>query len=170
MRRSRVRILYPAPSDERGLFLIITPAGGKWWRFRYSFGGKEKLLALGTYPDVSLAGARKRRDEARTLLADGIDPGEQRKAAKAARDGLAANTFEVIGREWYAKIAPSLADTTKEKIIRRLEVDAFPVIGNRPIASLAATDLIRVIERIEQRGSVDVARRAQQGIGCVQLR
>jgi len=112
--------------DGRGLFLIVTPTGGKWWRFRYSFDGKEKLLALGTYPDVSLASARKRRDE-----------------------------------------APSLADTMKEKIIRRLEVDAFPVIGNRPIASLAAADLIRVIERIEQRGSVDIARRVHNYIGRV---
>jgi integrase len=153
--------------DERGLFLIVTPGGGKWWRFRYSFDRKEKLLALGTYPDVSLASARQKRDEARTLLADGTDPSEQRKAAKAARAGLAGNTFEVIGREWYAKIAPTLADTTKEKIIRRLEVDAFPVIGNRPIASLAAADLIRVIERIEQRGSVDIARRVHNYIGRV---
>ncbi len=153
--------------DGRGLFLIVTPAGGKWWRFRYSFNRKEKLLALGTYPDVSLASARQRRDEARTLLSSGIDPGEQRKAAKAARDGLAANTFEAIGREWYAKIAPSLADTTKVKIIRRLEVDAFPVIGHRPIAGLGAADLIRVIERIEQRGSVDIARRVHNYIGRV---
>lgn len=153
--------------DERGLFLIVTPAGGKWWRFRYSFDRKEKLLALGTYPDVSLASARQKRDEARTLLAGGIDPGEQRKAAKAARAGLAGNTFEVIGREWYAKIAPTLADTTKDKIIRRLEVDAFPVIGNRPIASLAAADLIRVIERIEQRDAVDVARRVHNYIGRI---
>ena len=154
-------------SDERGLFLIVTPAGGKWWRFRYSFDGKEKLLSLGIYPDVSLASARQRRDDARKLLAHGTDPGEQRKAAKAARAGLAANTFEVIGREWYARIAPSLADTTKEKIIRRLEVDAFPVIGSRPIESLVAADLIRVIERIEQRGSVDIARRVHNYIGRI---
>ncbi len=165
--------------DERGLFLIVTPAGGKWWRFRYKFGGKEKLLALGTYPDVALAGrkdkdsgewidgARDKRDNARQLLADGVDPSEHRKATNATRAGLAANTFEVIGREWYAKVAPSLADTTKEKIIRRLEVDAFPVIGNLPIASIAAADLIRVIERIEQRGSVDIARRVHNYVGRV---
>ena len=153
--------------DERGLFLIVTPTGGKWWRFRYSFDGKEKLLALGTYPDVTLASARDRRDQARTLLADGTDPSEQRKADKATRAGLAANTFEVIGREWYAKVAPTLADTTKEKIIRRLEVDAFPEIGNRPIASLVAADLIRVIERIEERGSVDIARRVHNYIGRI---
>ena len=167
VRNAKPRVKPVKLFDERGLFLIVTPAGGKWWRFRYSFDGKEKLLALGTYPDVSLASARDRRDQARTLLTVGTDPGEQRKAEKATRAGLAANTFEVIGREWYAKVAPTLADTTKEKIIRRLEVDAFPVIGNRPIASLTAADLIRVIERIEQRGSVDIARRVHNYIGRV---
>jgi len=154
-------------SDERGLFLIVTPAGGKWWRFRYSFGGKEKLLSLGTYPDISLAGARQRRDDARKLLAEGIDPGEQRKAAKAARAGLAANTFEVIGREWYAKTAPMLAENTKAKLLRFLEVDVFPWIGARPITSLAAADLIKVIERIEQRGAMDIARRVHNYMGRI---
>jgi integrase len=153
--------------DGGGMYLEVTTKGGKLWRLKYRFDGKGKLLALGTNPAISLASARQKRDEARTLLAGGIDPSEQRKAAKAARAGLAGNTFEVIGREWYAKIAPTLADTTKEKIIRRLEVDAFPVIGNRPIASLAAADLIRVIERIEQRGSVDIARRVHNYIGRV---
>jgi integrase len=153
--------------DAGGLYLEVSPAGGKLWRLKYRFHGKEKRLALGIYPGVSLAMARDTPDQARKLLAGGIDPGEHRKATKAARDGLAANTFEVIGREWYAKIAPSLADTTKEKIIRRLEVDAFPVIGNRPIANLAPADLIRVIERIEQRGSVDIARRVHNYIGRI---
>ncbi len=154
-------------SDERGLFLMVTPAGGKWWRFRYSFDGKEKLLSLGTYPDVSLSGARQRRDDTRKLLAEGIDPGEQRKAAKAARAGLAANTFEVIGREWYAKTAPMLAENTKAKLLRFLEVDVFPWIGARPIASLAAADLIKVIERIEQRGAMDIARRVHNYMGRI---
>jgi len=153
--------------DGLGLFILLSPAGGKLWRFRYAYGGKEKLLAFGAYPEISLASAHQKRDDARRLLAEGIDPGEQKKAKKAARDGLAANTFEVIGREWYDKIAPTLANTTKEKIIRRLEVDAFPVIGSRPIASLAAADLIRVIERIEQRGSVDIARRVHNYIGRI---
>lgn len=153
--------------DERGLFLIVTPAGGKWWRFRYAFGGKEKLLALGTYPDVSLASARQKRDEARTLLAAGTDPGEQRKAAKATRAGLAANTFEAIGREWYAKTAPALASNTKGKLLRFLETDVFPWIGARPIASLAAADLIGVIERIERRGAMDIARRVHNYMGRI---
>jgi len=167
-----IRKIKPAQKPARifdggGLYLQVSPAGAKLWRLKYRFHGKEKLLALGAYPDVSLASARQKRDEARKLLAEATDPSEQRKAAKAGRTGLAANTFEVIGREWYAKIAPMLADTTKEKIIRRLEVDAFPVIGNRPISSLAAADLIRVIERIEQRGSVDIARRVHNYIGRI---
>ena len=153
--------------DERGLFLMITPAGGKLWRFRYGFGGKEKLLALGAYPDVSLASARQKRDEARTLLADGTDPSEQRKAEKAIRAGLAANTFEAIGREWYAKTAATQAATTSEKLLRRLEVDVFPWIGARPIANLAAPDLIKIIERIEQRDALDTARRVHNAIGRI---
>ena len=153
--------------DGGGLYLEVSPAGGKLWRLKYRFHGKEKRLALGIYPAVPLAKARERRDEARKLLADGIDPGVHRKAAKAARAGLAANTFEAVGREWYAKVAPSLASTTKTKIIRRLEVDAFPVTGNRPIDSLAAADLIRVIERIEQRDAADVARRVHNYVGRI---
>ena len=90
--------------DERGLFLLVTPTGGKWWRLRYKFDGKEKLLSLGTYPDTGLKDARTRRDDARKLLADGIDPGENRKAVKAARQERAANSFEVVAREWLSLI------------------------------------------------------------------
>ncbi len=167
VRKAKGRATQYKMGDARGLYLLVRPDGAKYWRVKYRHDGKEKLLALGTYPDVSLANARDRRDQARTLLAAGTDPSAQRKTEKATRAGLAANTFEVIGRECYAKVAPSLAETTKEKIIRRLEVDAFPVIGDRPIASLAAADLIRVIERIEKRGSVDIARRVHNYIGRV---
>lgn len=153
--------------DGGGLYLELSPAGGKLWRLKYRFDGKEKRLAFGAYPDVTLVRARTRRDEARKLLADGIDPGEHRKAAKAHRAGLAANTFEVIGREWYAKTAPMLAENTKGKLLRFLEVDVFPWIGERPIASLAAADLIKVIERIEQRGALDIARRVHNYMGRI---
>lgn len=154
-------------SDERGLHLMVTPSGGKLWRFRYAFSGKEKLLSLGAYPDVSLAGARDRRDQARKQLANGIDPSEQRKAAKATRAGLAANTFEVIGREWYAKAMADKAETTKQKLLRRLEVDVFPWIGARPVADLLPADLVRIIERIEQRGAVDLAKRVYNAVGRI---
>lgn len=154
-------------SDERGLHLMVTPSGGKLWRFRYAFSGKEKLLSLGAYPDVSLAGARDRRDQARKQLANGVDPSEQRKAAKATRAGLAANTFEVIGREWYAKAMADKAETTKQKLLRRLEVDVFPWIGARPVADLLPADLVRIIERIEQRGAVDLAKRVYNAVGRI---
>ncbi|MGP1677359.1 MAG: tyrosine-type recombinase/integrase [Burkholderiales bacterium] len=153
--------------DGGGLYLQVSPAGAKLWRFKYRFDGKEKLLAFGVYPDVPLASARQKRDNARKMLADGIDPSEKRKAAKATRAGLAANTYEVIGREWYAKTAPMLAENTKSKLLRFLETDVFPWIGARPIASLAAADLIKVIERIEQRGALDIARRVHNYMGRI---
>lgn len=164
--------------DGGGLYLEVSPAGGKWWRFKYRFGEKEKRLSLGTYPDVPLAsridkdkkktkGARELRDEVRELLAQGIDPGEQRKATKAMQAERAANSFEVVAREWYAKTALSLAESTREKLIRRLEVDVFPVIGNRPIAELTAPDVLAVIKRIEKRGALDIAKRMHNACGRV---
>lgn len=117
--------------DERGLFLIITPSGGKWWRVKYRFAGKEKSLSLGTYPDVSLKDARSRRDEARKLLANEIDPGQNRKAQKAVRQDRAANSFEVVAREWYAKHSANWSPNHGDRIIRRFERDIFPWMGGQ---------------------------------------
>jgi integrase len=153
--------------DGGGLYLEVSPAGGKLWRLKYRVDGKEKLLALGIYPDVSLVTARAKRDDARKLLADGIDPGAHRKAAKAMRAGLAANTFEVIGREWYAKVSASMAESTKDNLGRRLDAYIYAEIGHRPISSLTAVDLIGVIELIEKRGALDVARRAHNIMGRI---
>jgi integrase len=153
--------------DGGGLYLEISPAGGKLWRLKYRFNSKEKLLAFGCYPDISLAVARKRRAEARELLSQGIDPSEHRKATKSMQAGLAANTFEVIGREWYAKTAPTLAQSTKTKLLKRLESDAFPIIGHRPITELAAPDLLSVIRRIESRGAMEIARRMHNICGRI---
>lgn len=169
--------------DERGLFLIVTPSGGKWWRFRYKFDGKEKLLSLGVYPDVPLAsrvikdeetgktrkikGAREFRDEARELLAQGIDPGENRKAQKATRQNRAANSFEVVAREWYSKYASSWSEAHGERIIRRFERDVFPWIGGCPIADVAAPELLSVVRRIENRGALETAHRALANCGQV---
>ena len=115
--------------DERGLFLLVAPSGGKWWRLRYKFDGKEKLLSLGVYPDVGLKDARGRRDDARKLLADGIDPGQNRKATKSARMDRAANSFEAVTREWFTKYSATWAANHGNRIIRRFERDIFPCVG-----------------------------------------
>ncbi len=153
--------------DEKGLFLLVTPAGGKLWRMKYRFDSKEKLLSFGAYPDVPLAKAREKRDEARKLLADGIDPGEHRKAIKAARQDRAANSFEVIAREWYAKFSPNWAEHHGDRIIRRFERDIFPWIGGRPIAEVTAPELLAVLRRIESRGALETAHRALGNCGQV---
>lgn len=147
-------------ADARGLFLLIHPNGGKWWRFSYRFDSKQKTLSMGTYPDVSLAKARTRRDEARTLLADGIDPGANRKAAKASKTHGAMNSFEVVAREWFAKFSPGWAVSHSSKIMRRLEMDVFPWLGGLPIAAITAPQLLEVVRRIEGRGALETARRA----------
>ncbi|MBT6595183.1 MAG: DUF4102 domain-containing protein, partial [Nitrospina sp.] len=110
--------------DERGLYLEVSPNGGKWWRLKYRYIGKEKRLSLGVYPDVTLKMARERRDESRKLLADGIDPSENRKAQKLANNG--ENSFEVIAREWFAKYSTNWTADHGGRIIRRLERDVFP--------------------------------------------
>ena len=101
-------------ADEKGLFLIVTPAGGKWWRLKYRFDGKEKLLSFGTYPEITLADARQRRDEARKILANGTDPGEAKKALKAAEKERAAHTFEVVARDWFEKWKTGVSDKTAQ--------------------------------------------------------
>ena len=137
--------------DERGLFLLVKPNGGKLWRFKHRFDGKEKLLSLGVYPDVSLKDARERRDDARKLVANGIDPSENRKAEKLAKGG--GNCFEAVAREWYAKYSTNWSADHGGRIIRRLERDIFPWIGGKPIAGVTAPELLSVIQRIEKRGA-----------------
>lgn len=154
-------------SDGKGLYLLVTPAGGKWWRLDYRFAGRRKTLSMGVYPDVSLKDARDRRDTARKLLADGTDPGEHRKAQKAASTDRAANSFEVITREWYAKHAPNWAEHHGNRIIRRFERDIFPWIGGQPIAEVTAPDLLAVMRRIENRGALETAHRALANCGQV---
>jgi integrase len=153
--------------DERGLFLLVTPTGGKWWRFRYMFDGKEKLLSLGVYPDVSLKDARERRDEARKLVANGVNPSENRKIQKSARADLIANSFEVVAREWFAKYSATWAKNHGDRIIRRFERDIFPWIGARPIAEINAPELLAAARRIENRGALETAHRALGNCGQV---
>jgi integrase len=153
--------------DERGLFLLVVPSGGKWWRFRYRFDGKNKLLSMGVYPDVPLTKARDRREKARQLLADGIDPGEQRKTAKEAKVARATNSFEAVAREWFEKYSPRWATSHSDKIIKRLENDVFPWVGAKPISEISPPEVLKVLHRIEGRGAMDTAHRALQNCGQV---
>jgi len=149
--------------DGGGLYLEVSPSGGKWWRLKYRYGGKEKRLSLGVYPDVSLKDARERRDEARKLLANDIDPSEHRRAQKAAKEERAANSFEVVAREWHAKHLPSWTGKHAETILRRLELNVFPWLGGKPIADITAPQLLQVVRRIEERGALETAHRV---LGC----
>ena len=153
--------------DGGGLYLEVSVSGGKLWRLKYRFGGKEKRLSIGVYPDVSLAEAREQRDAARKLLAREIDPGEHRKIQKAAIAERASNSFEAVAREWFARFAPKWAKSHAEKIIRRLEVDVFPWVGGDPIADITAPQILKVLRRIEGRGALDTAHRAQQNFGQI---
>ncbi len=153
--------------DERGLFLLLSQNGGKWWRFKYRFGGKEKQLSLGVYPDVSLKDARDRRDEARKLVANGIDPSDKRKAQKAMQDGVAGNSFEVVAREWYSKHSTNWSAGHGDRILRRLEIDVFPWIGAKPVGAVKAPELLSVIQRIEKRGALETAHRVLGNCGQV---
>lgn len=153
-------------ADEKGLYLEITPKGAKYWRMKYRFGGKEKRLAIGVYPEINLKEARLKRDDARRLLADGIDPAIHRKAVKAARV-KASETFEVIAREWFEKEKSAWVPGHAARVIRRLERNVFPWIGTRPIADMNAPELLKVVKRIEDRGRADMAHRALQNCGQV---
>jgi integrase len=154
-------------ADEKGLFLLVAPTGGKLWRMKYRFEGKEKLLSFGAYPDVPLIRAREKRDEARRLLADGIDPSAHRKAHKALRAELAGNTFEAIGREWYSKKLPSWAPTQAVKVKGIFEKNLYPWLGSRPITEIKAAELLATLRRMESRGALETARRALQYSGQV---
>ena len=149
------------------MYLEISPAGGKWWRWKYRYGGKEKRLSLGTYPDTGLAEAREKRDVARKLLASGIDPSEQRKAAKAAGEEQSSNNFEVIAREWHLKQSPSWVELHASRIMLRLENDIFPWLGNRPIADITAREFLSTVNRVVDRGAVESAHRVLQNCGQV---
>ncbi|HEY6872295.1 MAG TPA: integrase arm-type DNA-binding domain-containing protein [Geobacteraceae bacterium] len=152
--------------DGKGLFLLVTTKGGKWWRFKYAFEGKAKTLSFGTYPEVSLADARECRDDARKLLAKGIDPGEVRRAQKESQTEDVA-TFEVIGREWFHKNerfwSPGHAKTVKG----RLERDVFPAIGPRSIVEIKAPELLAMLHKIEARGNFETAYRIKVICGQV---
>lgn len=153
--------------DGGGLYLEVAPSGGKWWRLKYRFGGKEKRISLGVYPDVGLKDARERRDASRKLLANGIDPGENRKAQKAATIERASNSFEVICREWLDSRKEAVNDAQRAKTLARMVNDAFPWIGGKPIAEITAPAVLSVLRRVEQRGAGFTAHRLRSEISRV---
>lgn len=152
--------------DVDGLFLLVFPTStktaGKRWRFKYRFDGKEKLLALGTYPEISLAEARNLRDDARKLVAKGIDPSQAKKDLKEAQAEDRANTFKKIALQWYERQADSLAEKTKKMLNARLERDIYPAIGDMPVSELTPRIILEnVLRPIEERGAVELAHRVR---------
>jgi integrase len=153
--------------DRDGLYLEVSPRGGKWWRLKYRYAGKEKRVSLGVYPEVNLRKARARTIDARQLLDAGVDPSENRRAAKAAQVQGAANSFEVVTREWIDQQMKSWVKGHGERILTRFERDIFPWIGARPIADLTAPELLTTVRRIEKRGALETAHRALGNCGQV---
>jgi integrase len=153
--------------DGGGLFLWVQPNGGKWWRYEYRFLGKRKLLALGTYPEVSLAEARECHQEARKNVAANIDPNEAKKETKRNLLINAENSFESIAREWHANRCNILETRYAGFILRRLEKDIFPKLGNRPIRDITPPELLLALREIEKRGALEVAHRAMKACGQI---
>jgi integrase len=146
-------------ADGGGLHLLVKTNGGRYWRLKYRFAGKEKLLAFGVYPDVTLADARDARDQARKLLHADIDPGQAKKVHKRLAVERQANTFEKLAREWHATKLSSWRQSTARDILRRLEIDIFPEIGGMPIADIRHQHMIAALRKIESRGAHEIAHR-----------
>ncbi|WP_041432683.1 tyrosine-type recombinase/integrase [Thiobacillus denitrificans] len=154
-------------ADEKGLYLLVNQAG-KYWRMDYRFLGKRKTLALGVYSDVSLARARQKRDDARAMLADGTDPGEQRKETKRANQAAQANSFEAVAREWHAmKLKRKWTQSTADKTMAQLEAYVFPEMGHLPIASVKASQLLAMLRKVENRGIAYTAVRLREVCGQI---
>lgn len=166
-------------TDGAGLYMDARPTGAGWWRFRYWTGGRERMLSLGTYPEISLATARDRRREARDLIAAGVDPSEKRKsdnaerALKAEAEERAAaglpglGTFEFVAREWHTRMQPTWSTGHAAKVLALLENDLFPFVGDRALKSIPAPELLQVARRIEARGAIETAYRALKIAGAV---
>lgn len=154
-------------ADEKGMFLLVNPNGSKYFRLKYRFGGTEKTLALGVYPDTGLKSARDKRDTARKQLADGIDPSENKKAVKQSRAESMANSFEVIAREWYERHMSDKSEHHQKRAMSLFQRDIFPYLGNKPISDIKATELLAALRRIEARNAIETAHRALQICGQV---
>ncbi|WP_338848768.1 integrase arm-type DNA-binding domain-containing protein [Massilia sp. W12] len=153
--------------DERGLFLLVSPSGGKLWRLRFQFDGKENLLALGKYPDVTLKDAREKRDQARKLLADGVNPCAQKKQEKRDRIRNAENSFAVLANEWLAKKKGTWSARYMRINQQAIETNVMPWLGKLPAASIQPLDVLDVLRRIEARGALKVAQRVMSMISQI---
>ncbi|MEQ1581462.1 MAG: integrase arm-type DNA-binding domain-containing protein [Steroidobacteraceae bacterium] len=149
--------------DERGLYLLVQPNGSRWWRLKYRLQGREKLLSLGVFPDVTLKRAREKRDDMRKQVADGVDPSVTRKVDKQAE----ADTFKSVALEWLAKEQPNWSADHYERTVRRFESNLYPWIGSRPVREISAAELLTCLRRIEKRGALDTAHRTLQQAGQV---
>ncbi len=154
-------------ADGAGLYLLVNPKGAKYWRYKYRYGGKEKMLALGVYPDVSLKVARVKHQDARLKLSQGTDPSEVRKIEKLTRHLASAESFEALAREWFNQLMPEKSKSYRDRTGRILEKDLYPVLGKRPIKSITAPELLAALRRIEARGANDIAHRAKQTAGQI---
>ena len=154
-------------SDGKGLYLLINPNGSKLWRWKFRVLGKEKVMALGAYPDTTLAQAREGLAKARKLLAAGADPMAQRKADKLASLTAAENSFETVSRKWWAQWKTGRSERHAVQVMRRFEADVFPLLGTRPVSAIQAPELVSMLKTIDGRGANDLARRALQSTGQV---
>jgi integrase len=154
-------------TDGNGLYLHVMPKGGRYWRLKYRFAGKEKVLALGVYPAVSLAKAREKRAVAKQMLADGIDPSVAKRDNRELSDLNAANTFEAVAREWHERNRERWTPLYAQDILHRLEMDIFPVLGKRPVANISPLMVLDALRRIEDRGAGEMTRRAEQYCGQI---
>ncbi len=148
-------------ADGEGLYLLVKPTGAKYWRLKYRFAGKERLLALGVYPEVTLAQAREERTRARELLRSGQDPATARRLARLGVRDASANTFEAIAREWFGRKRETWVASHSDRILRRFERDIFPWIGARPIAEITTPEILAVLRKIQERGAIETAHRAR---------
>lgn len=154
-------------SDGGGLYLLVKPNGGRYWRLKYRFGGKEKLLAIGVFPETSLSAAREKREDARRLLASGVDPGAERKEEKRLQVFKSQNTFAAIGREWWEARKGAWSKSHTSATLNRLEKQLFPSLGTIPIADIEAPLLLDTIRTIEKRGALEVASKSLEVAGQV---
>lgn len=154
-------------SDGEGMYLLVTPAGQKYWRLKYRFAGKEKVLALGVYPDVTLAAARVKRTDARKLLTENLDPGLAKKEKAREERIQAGNTFESIAREWHEKQSHKWTEAHAARVLGSLEANIFPSLGGRPIAEISPAELLDVLRVIENRGALEIAARVLQRCSAI---